>query len=266
MKLIYKNFPIFFIRLLALLSVFTLSGCYKKNAQAPIIVATCADIEPYSLKNKDSYSGFEIEIMEHVGKILNRPIVFQETYHLDVIKKIKTKEIDCAIGCLSDKGNKDGEFSISYLDSTPHILMHNLSGAIQDFGKTISVLTYSNYEDIAKAIFSTNDALIKPLQSHAALVEDYFEKNSNFFITDKFHAREIQNKNRFHCTGNLPIEGRKIKIAIMMSNNSDLKKQIDDALIQIEKQHILDALRQKWNLPSESDLKTEVTKSLNKSL
>ena len=263
MKFLHKHFS-YFTKLVLLFSLFFFGGCLRKFSNKPIVVATCADIEPYSFKDKDNYVGFEIEIMQNIGKILKRPIVFHETYHLDVINKLKTQEVDCAIGCLSDRGNDDEKFSISYLDSMPHILMHNLSGSIQDFGKIISVLTYSKYDDIAKIIFPPHDSLIKPLHSHSALVEDYLEKNCNFYITDKFHAKEIQKKNKLHCIGNFAMEGYKIKIAIMFHKNSELKKQIDNALIQMEKKQILNSLRQKWNLPSESDLTNEVKESPNK--
>lgn len=263
MKFLPKSLS-YFINLILLFNLLFLGGCLGKFSNKPIIVATCSDIEPYSFKDQDNHIGFEVEILENIGKILKRPVLFHETYHLDVIKKVKAQEVDCAIGCLSDTGNDDESFSISYLDSMPHILTHNLSGSIQGFGKIIAVLAYSKFENIANSIFPPHDSLIKPLHSHSALLDDYLEKNCNFFITDKFHAKTIQKKNRLHCTGNFPIEGYKIKIAIMFHKNSELKKQIDNALIEMEKNQILNSLRQKWNLPPESDLKNEITKSLDK--
>src|SRR5256885_429404 len=63
-----------------------------------IIVGTNTEFQPFSFKEGDTITGFDIELMEEIGKRLNKKIIFKDMPFEALIPEIQLGNVQVAAG------------------------------------------------------------------------------------------------------------------------------------------------------------------------
>lgn len=241
---------------------------YSKVEQETLHIATSPDIYPYSCVEENDNIGFEVEIIKHIAKVLNKKVVFKNFDRQKCLEELKEGNVDMVIGSML-KENHDqslGEFSDSYLKIDIRFLSNGIHKTSDLFGKTISIISNSLYENIANQLSIKDPNLsiiLKPLQNNVVLEEDFINKETDIILTDSLHAKSIIEKCKklsnsgedFVSISLDSIYNQKINLGIVVGKKSQVKVNIINSILNdMQKDGSLESIRQKWNIPSESEL------------
>ncbi|HJM68418.1 MAG TPA: transporter substrate-binding domain-containing protein [Candidatus Babeliales bacterium] len=218
-----------------------------------LIVGTNAEYPPFEFKDGNNIIGLDIDIADEVAKRIGKITVFRNMDFDMLIPQLQFGSIDVIAAAMAETPERANQlaFTIPYLrndpfwiitlaDKPPIINIHQLVGKriIVNQGFTAELFMQQIRGPILQALPTVADAFIALQQGKgyafvtaASVVAPFFDK----YGKDKFSI------------STMPGAGENYSLALS-KKNSKLFKQVQQALISMEKDGTLMKIRQKWGL------------------
>ena len=235
---------------------------YKaKNRVAPVtesntvIVGTNSEFPPFSFKEGDDFTGFDIDVIQEVFKRLKKSILFKDMPFDALIPEIQIGNIQVIAGGITptEERAQRAFFTRPHLTGNPLVIISLKDGnaltTLADLeGKTVAV----NEGYIADSFMSEQPG-ITLLRLSSALVSDGIlalqSNRADAFVAASYSMKpyfEKYNINDFYVT---PIANTEESSAFAISKHyPDLRRDIQITLNEMEQDGTLEALKTKWNL------------------
>lgn len=186
-------------------SLICLVGCGEKakqpDEQKPLIVLISPDNPPFEFKNTaqggDKVIGFDVDIIQEVGKRLGRPIQIVEMDFSSIIPALQTGRGDMAISGFNptEERRKSIDFSDPYHTDKKALLVleaSTLTSAKELSGKKLGVQLGSSHESVAKKWTASMPELsIISLNKGGELVQELKNGRIEAILTDDTVAHKV---------------------------------------------------------------------------
>ena len=166
------------------------SGGGQQTAPQHILVASDTTYAPFEYQDKDTgkYVGFDIDLMNAIGKVNNWNVEIRSMNFDGIIPALQSSSIDAAISAMSitDQRKQQVNFSLPYYQSGQSIMVLKSNTAIKDWadlkGKKIGVQIATTGADLAGKVpgakvtaYNSIDEAFLALQNGTvdAVVNDY---------------------------------------------------------------------------------------------
>jgi len=220
-----------------------------------IIVGTNSEFPPFSFKEGDDFTGFDIDVIQEVSKRLKKSILFKDMPFDALIPEIQIGNIQVIAGGITptEERAQRAFFTRPHLTGNPLVIISLKDGnaltTLADLeGKTVAV----NEGYIADSFMSEQPG-ITLLRLSSALVSDGIlalqSNRADAFVAASYSMKpyfEKYNINDFYVT---PIANTEESSAFAISKHyPDLRRDIQITLNEMEQDGTLEALKTKWNL------------------
>ena len=103
-------------KLLIVLLIATLSACNTEDNTSTLVVGLSPDYPPFEYVSAAKVVGFDVELSEHLAKLLNKELIIKDMEFPALIPSLNTNKVDLAISGLTKNGarEKNVTFSKSY--------------------------------------------------------------------------------------------------------------------------------------------------------
>lgn len=234
------------------LSLFMLMSCDNKSADnnENLIVALSADNPPYEFIQEGNVVGLDIDIIEEIGKILEKKIVIKNLDFPGLFPALTSNNVDCIISGLSVTENRKEyfDFSDTYTSSQISVIFRkddNLKNSNDLNGKIIGAQLGSTWEmeanNIAKEFPGT---MVRALSNNLVLIEELKSGSVDAVILEKMQVDEFIKNNPSLSFFDAP--ELKSDFAIAFNKNSELVKQINEAIQKLQNNGKLEYIKKKW--------------------
>ena len=103
-----KRWPTILVCVFMVMATLGAAGCQPKSST--LVVGTSADYEPFEYIAEDgSYTGFDIELMQEIGKRLNMDIEWQDVAFDGLIGSLQSDKIDAIIAAMSATPEREAQ-------------------------------------------------------------------------------------------------------------------------------------------------------------
>lgn len=179
-----------FIRLLLLTFIIFLSSTYA--AGPPLNVGIEGFNPPFEIQGADNQIyGFDIDMMNALCKIMNRPCMFHVMDFDQLIDSVASRKIDVAVSSITITADRSAlvNFSLPYLLSYSRFLGNNTKDNQQPFvlsmlnNKTIGIETGTIFADQIRAVGIINPQ-IRQYDTMELLVEGLGKKEVGYILFD----------------------------------------------------------------------------------
>ncbi len=238
--------------LLSILFLLLLSACSDNKDSATWIVGTSADNPPYEFMQNGEIVGFDIDLINEIGKFLGKKLEFKNMEFHSLLAALSTSSVDLVIAGLSTTPERLSkvEFSIPYISSEITILYRkedNFANYKDLKSKKVGAQLGTTWNLIANELLATaNDFIIISLSSNLMLVEELKSRRIDALVLEEAQARKFM-----EIYPDLAKFAEKIlssSFAIAMPKNSPHKQDIDRAIKAIQNNGTTQVLAKKWGL------------------
>lgn len=110
------------------------AGCKKSNGNS-IYVGTNAEFQPFEYLDNGVITGFDIELIQEVGKLIGKEVVIKNMAFDGLLPALQAKKIDMIVSGMTetDERKKSVNFSTPYFTSKQAILVNNDTDIIKSF-------------------------------------------------------------------------------------------------------------------------------------
>lgn len=237
---------------LALLSL--LIGCKddkkpEAGKNAPLTVATSADYPPFEYYKDGKIVGFEIDLMNAIGKELKREVTFQDLPFESILGALQSKRVDLSISCLSatPERAKVVDFSVHYNTSKTVLITDDVSiKSMNDLkGKTVGVQLGSTNEICLKEWLPKVAGMkIQSLSKVPDLIQNLKVKRIVGIVLGETEAYAVMNEVK--GLQMIEIPNTDFSSAIAFPKGSALVASVNEVIQKMQKDGSLKALQDKW--------------------
>jgi polar amino acid transport system substrate-binding protein len=224
------------------------------SEQNTIIVGLNSEFPPFSFKENDDFTGFDIDVIKEVLKRLKKDIVFKDMPFDALIPEIQIGNIHVIAAGMTPTQERAQRtlFTHPHLTGNPLLIIslkNNPIFSVTDLeGKTVAV----NEGYVADSFMSEQPG-INLLRLSSALVSDGMlaleSGRADAFVAASYSMKpyfEKYNINNFNVT---PIADTEETSAFAISKHyPDLRRDIQVILNEMEQDGTLAAIKAKWNL------------------
>lgn len=229
------------------------SNDQKLDKKTTLIVGLSAEYPPFEFQQQGKIVGFDIDLIQAIGKKLNKEILIQEMSFHSLIASLHAGKIDIAISSMTitPERLKNVDFSqvyykpslaIIYLKNTPtvqpNITFSNKKVGVQ-LGSTMEKWIKQHAKD-------QQNVEIISLDTNPPLIEKLKLKQIDYVVIETLQAVTFCKLNpalTFQIVG-ASDEG----YGIALAKNSTLKSDINTALAALEAEGTLAQIQEKWGL------------------
>lgn len=150
---------------------------------------------PFTFVEQDELKGFEIDIMNAVGKEIGREIIFQTASFSGLFGMLKTGRIDTVANqiTITDERQKAYIFSEPYVYDGAQVVVKLGNAEVQGVGdlkgKTVAVNLGSNFETLLRELPYSDQINIKTYESN--IEHDTALGRVDAFVMDRVSASQI---------------------------------------------------------------------------
>lgn len=233
-------------------------GCQDPTPQQQAdvwIVGTSADYPPFEYFQDNKIIGFDIELIQEIGKRLGKTIEIRDMSFDGLLAALQSKRIDLAISAISptlDRA-KSVDFTRPYFSTETVLVCHTLSGihsTAELAGMSFGVQAGSIYETYANSslIQRFNPARIRSLPRIPDLVQELKSRRLSCLILGAEEAQRLVHTQKDFMI--LPLEQDSAHdiphFAIALPKDSPHRADVDTALAEIIADGTRNLLKNKW--------------------
>lgn len=218
-----------------------------------IIVGTCADFPPFTFKQGDQFTGFDIDLITEVARRLNKPITFQNMPFELLIPQLQHGDVHvvaAGITPMIDR-SKIVIFSQSYITKDPLVIMTlSKRPPITGFGDLLDKKIIVNVGYNADAYLSkmSNLTLVR-LPTIADAVTALLQGGGDAFVTSLNTIRVIFDQYGKENFNLMTIEDVDEEIAFgVCPQYPKLRDAINDVLKELGQDGTIESLKTKWRV------------------
>lgn len=224
----------------------------NRELATTLIVGTCDDYPPYTFQKDGQLVGFDIDLVNHIGKHLAKNVEFKNiSFNLLLLELIRGSIHLVAAGISpTEERAKRVLFSKNYMYGSPFIVVstqdHRITSIEQCFGKRVGVNEgytadhyVSQFPEIKIVRFDAVPNGLLALSTHKI----------DAFVTSHSSILPLLESQPDHGLVITPIADTGESCALAISKHyPELTKQINATLTELEEDGTLDDLRKKWGL------------------
>jgi ABC-type amino acid transport substrate-binding protein len=231
----------------------------KIEATIPVIapktivrVGVLSDCFPFTLKQKDNFTGFEVDLMKLIAKDGNLSCIFQPVSVIEMDQKFRDKAIDIVLGAwLKDKVvEKNFEFSSGYLSTDLGAVVpkkHRENAKLSFVGKKIRVLENTYLETYIRSA-CIQDAKIVTFDTTGAILNALLgtqQRQLDLALIDKDTAQHwiAKNPELEYTSLNMPKE-----YAFCVAQESPLLETINRGIGKVLGTQKFTELKRRWSI------------------
>ncbi len=228
-----------------------ISACNKETTNnASIIVGTSADNNPYEFIQDQQIVGFDIDLIQEIGKKLGRKVEIKSMNFNGLIPALVSKDMDLAIAGITETNERkiNIDFSSPYdkanvsLISTEQLKIHSINDLENKIlGSQIGSTWYQTATSIANKI---NGVKVKALSSNLLLIEEVKLGNIDAIVLETSQASKIIGM--YNQLNKFELDEAETYLSIAFPKNSDLKESVDKVILELQNNGYLESLRKKW--------------------
>ena len=119
----------------ALIGIMVLSLSATALAKEKIYVGTNAEFPPFEYLEKGEITGFDIELMNEMGKVLDAEVKVQDMAFDGLLPALQMKKVDVVIAGMTatEERKKFVNFSQTYYESNQMMLVHEKKSSCKIF-------------------------------------------------------------------------------------------------------------------------------------
>lgn len=238
-----------FYNLLIILMIFILAGCSSPSSDSDKqrwVVGVSAEYPPFEFHSKGEIIGFDIDLIQAIGKELNVEIHIKDMSFANLIPALQTGKIDLAISGfnITPERQKNIDFSKQYYDNSLSLVYLKENATPHLNNKKLGVQLGTTMEKWAKKIAKTQKVEIISLDLNPTLIEKLKQRHIDYLVIETVQAIE-------YCKHNPQLTYYKVGTVeegygIALPKNSPYLTKINQALETLEKNGTLKKLEEKW--------------------
>ncbi|MDP4725493.1 MAG: ABC transporter substrate-binding protein [Alphaproteobacteria bacterium] len=238
----------------ALALVSLLIGCKddkktEAGKNATLTVAVSADYPPFEYYKDGKIVGFEIDLMNAIGKELKRDVTFQDLPFESILGALQSKRVDLSISCLSatPERAKVVDFSVHYNTSKTVLITDDVSiKSMNDLkGKTVGVQLGSTNEICLKEWLPKVAGMkMQSLSKVPDLIQNLKVKRIVGIVLGETEAYAVMNEVKGLQMIDIP--NTEFSSAIAFPKGSALVASVNQAIQKMQTDGSLKALQDKW--------------------
>ncbi len=235
------------------LLLFLLSSCGDENKNSDqIVVGMSMDFPPFEFIQNGKPAGFEVDLINEVGQILNKKIKFIDIDFSGIIGNLNAGKIDVGISGfnITDERKKSVDFIDCYYYPKIASLHHkNITINTEDDlkNKRIGVQTGTTMEIYLKKLQKKYPSMtIKSLTKNTLLIQELKLNRIDSLILENNQAIEFTRINPELFTYSIFEENNNECYSMIFKYKSNLKEPISNAIKQLEASGRLKEIENKW--------------------
>lgn len=253
----FKKFIVFVCALLmASIGGAFLSNIGSSKKSGAITVGLQAGFPPYeSIDNQGNVVGFDVDVAYQIGKILGKPVVFEQMGFDGLIMALKQKKIDVIISGMSITPSREKEINMVpyYGDGADNLellfwkkIPQNIHSLKDLSGDTVTVQSGTWYASYLESFPSIQG---KELENTQDLIMDIQYGKSAAALIDSSQAHDLIKKFpelkgvQIALPKNSQFKGNGIGIS---KKNPELTKEIQNAVNQLKQDGQMKQMADKW--------------------
>uniref|UniRef100_A9A746 Extracellular solute-binding protein family 3 n=1 Tax=Methanococcus maripaludis (strain C6 / ATCC BAA-1332) TaxID=444158 RepID=A9A746_METM6 len=233
------------------------SGCIgeKQNDKTlknqVLTVGISPDLPPVSYLDGKNPAGFEIELITEIAKRMELTPKFKIYEFSSILAAVENNDVDCGIAliAITPEREKIVDFSRCYFKTYTTIVVRendSCNGLKCLESRKVGVLAGSIQESLMEGFLDNMNFELVPYENQEYMHKDLLSGNIDSEVCEYLTAKNLINDRHYP----LKIIGEKMDIqydAIAInSENDDLKKAINAAILEMENDGFLAQLKEKW--------------------
>lgn len=224
-------------------------ACDNQVKTESLTVGVSADNPPYEFMQNGQIVGFDIDLINAMGERLGKKIVIKNFDFSGLLAALVSKNIDIAISGLTvtEEREKHVSFSIPYMTTKVSILYRledNLRGIDDLQNKVIGVQLGTTWGIIANDLSKKINIKISHLSNNLMLVEELRAKVIDAIILEELQSQKFIENNQ--GLASFLLKEFSSEFAVAMAKNSELIKEINKVIKDLEEEGELERLEKKW--------------------
>ena len=221
----------------------TLSFATKK-----LYVGTNAEFKPYEYLENNKMVGFDIELMELLGKELGYEIKWQDMSFDGLLPALQMKKIDAVIAGMSatPERKKAVAFSKSYFKAKQVVITKGVDKSLKSFkdlaGKKVGVMLGFTGDTVVSEIKGVK---VERFNASYAAIMALSQNKVDAVVLDSEPAKKYTANNKQFVIASIPAEEEDYAIAVR-KNDKELLDKINAALDKIKANGEYDKLLKKY--------------------
>ena len=221
----------------------TLSFAAKK-----LYVGTNAEFKPYEYLENNKMVGFDIELMELLGKELGYEIKWQDMSFDGLLPALQMKKIDAVIAGMSatPERKKAVAFSKSYFKAKQVVITKGVDKSLKSFkdlaGKKVGVMLGFTGDTVVSEIKGVK---VERFNASYAAIMALSQNKVDAVVLDSEPAKKYTANNKQFVIASIPAEEEDYAIAVR-KNDKELLDKINSALDKIKANGEYDKLLKKY--------------------
>jgi polar amino acid transport system substrate-binding protein len=239
-----------------IVAAFMLCGCEERKDDTIIIFGTSADYPPFEFYKDGNLSGFDIDLANAVAKKLGKTAKFEDAQFSSIFAGLGSGTIDVGIASLNPTAErqKNYDFSIVYYRSVM-ALVHKRNDVKLNTDDMANVKVACQLGSTQESWMRQNrrQANIMLIDNVVQAVELIKAGRVDGVLVDGAIASTLCSENSvlvFTVVADLS-DSDEGGSAMVVKKGSSLKKQLDDAIRELDESGELLAIKKKWNLVCE---------------
>lgn len=225
------------------------SSCADKKNENDIVVAVSADNPPYEFLQSGKVVGLDIDIIEALGKVLNKKIVIKNLDFPGLFPALSSNNVDLVISAISVTPARQEHFDFSdiYAKASMGVLYKddNIKSLNDLSGKKIGTQLGTTWEQATKEIAEKIPGTeIRALANNLVLVEELKSGAIDAFVLESAQIEKFINNNPDLKSFSLPEYAS--EFAIVLPKGSELIDPINKALAELRTNGMLEEIAKRW--------------------
>ena len=228
---------------------FFLFSCNNANIDQHLIIGTSADNPPYEFIQSGKIVGLDIDIINAIAKHLGKEAVIKNLDFNGLLASLTSDNVELLIAGLSITPEREThvDFSQPYISANVAILFRTQDNFqnVEDLkNKTIGAQLGTIWGVIANDLSKNLHFKINSLSNNLMLVEELKSNVIDAIILEEAQCQKFIANNP--GLSYFPLKAYSSEFAIAMKKGSKMKSNIDNALLILEKDGTLAAIKKKW--------------------
>ncbi|MGC9469026.1 MAG: ABC transporter substrate-binding protein [Anaerolineae bacterium] len=233
---------------LMVVAMFLATGC--QAGDQTLVVGTSADYPPYEYVDEDgNYAGFDIELMEEIGKRLGREIEWQDIAFDGLIGSLQSDKIDAIIAAMSATPEREEQvdFTDPYFIGADAIIVAEGSditiNANEDMaGYSVGVQSGTIQEQWIAENIETD---LSTYERAEQAIMDLKSGRIDIVAMDYFTALSFIEQGGIELALKTEFAGEHMSIAVK-EGNTELREELDGVIDELQAEGFIDELAMEY--------------------
>ena len=219
----------------------------------PLRVGMSGQYFPFTFVEQDTLKGFEVDVMNAIGKEMGREIQYQTANFSGLFGMLESGRIDTVANQITITPEREAKFAFSqpYVFDGAQVVVkegnEDTIGSVEDLsGKTVAVNLGSNFEELLNELPNAGEIDIRTYESNIA--QDTALGRVDAFVMDRVSSAQLIAESPLP----LALAGKpfsEIRNALPFRNDDEgqaLRDRFDAAITKLKEDGTLTEISEKW--------------------